>query len=233
MSKKVPVAFIVFDLLYLDRSDLTSLPLDQRRGLLEESMVPSETIQISPLIEEEGTALFRAAQEQGMEGIMAKRLSSRYQPGGRSKDWLKVKVTFDADVVVVGWTEGEGRRAGALGSLVMAVYDDVELRYVGNVGTGFDQESLADAMARLQKLDETALPLPSEVPRSRPELRRAHWVEPVLVAKIEHRGLTRAGRLRAPSFQGFRDDKRPEECTFAQLVAEDETSGRRGAADTS
>jgi bifunctional non-homologous end joining protein LigD len=154
---------------------------------------------------------------------MAKRLSSPYQTGARSRDWLKVKVIFDADVVIVGWTDGEGRRKGTLGSLVMAVYDADTLRYVGNVGTGFDKRSLAEAMERLTALDETKSPFPSDVLRSRPELRRAHWVAPSLVAKVEHRQLTTAGRLRAPSFQGFREDKDPKQCTYAQLVAEAST----------
>lgn len=220
MARKIPVSFIVFDLLYMDRTDLTSRPLVERREMLEEAIVLSGNIQVSPLIEGDGTALFRAASDQGMEGVLAKRLSSRYRPGARSRDWLKIKVKFDADVVVVGWTEGEGRRAGTLGSLVMAVYDSGDLRYVGNVGTGFDRHSLADALDRLQQLEETGPPFPSEVLGSRPELQRAHWVEPVLVAKVEHRQLTDAGRLRAPSFQGFRADKEPEECTIEHLLAE-------------
>lgn len=150
---------------------------------------------------------------------MAKRRTSFYKPGTRSRDWLKVKVVFDADVVIVGWTEGEGRRKGSIGSLVMAVYDGAELRYVGNVGTGFDKSSLEDTMERIKALVETDAPFGTEVVRSRSELRTAHWVEPVLVAVIEHRQLTDVGRLRAPAFKGFRDDKRPEDCTYDQLTA--------------
>jgi len=220
MAKKIPVAFLVFDLLYLDGEDLTGRPWEERRRLLEEVIVPADIIQLSPVTEAEGVALYQAAEAQGLEGVMAKRRSSRYEPGARSRDWLKVKVTFDADVVIVGWTEGEGRRKGSLGSLVMAVYDGDALRYVGNVGTGFDRDLLADAMTRLEALEETDPPFDSEVIRSRPELRQAHWVTPSLVAKVEHRQLTTAGRLRAPSFQGFREDKAPEECTWAQLEAE-------------
>ncbi|MEX1134920.1 MAG: non-homologous end-joining DNA ligase [Acidimicrobiia bacterium] len=216
----VPVAYMVFDLLYIDGQDLTSRPLLERRRILEETIVPTESIQISPMVEGDGVAMFRAAAEQGLEGIMAKRLSSRYQPGARSRDWLKVKVTFDADVVIVGWTEGEGRREGSLGSLVMAVYEGDELRYVGNVGTGFDRDSLQDVFDRLQALDQSKRPFPDEVLRSRPGLRRAHWVTPSLVVRVEHRQLTTAGRLRSPSFQGFREDKDPKQCTFDQLVAE-------------
>ena len=220
MAGQIPVVYMVFDILFIDGRDLTSEPLSERRRILEETIVASDELQLSPITEEDGVALFDATAEQGLEGIMAKRLDSKYQPGARSRDWLKVKVTFDADVVIVGWTEGEGRRAGSLGSLVMAVYDGDALRYVGNVGTGFDRAALEDAMDRLGQLEEADRPFPSDVVRSRPELRGAHWVAPELVARIEHRQLTDSGRLRAPSFQGFREDKRPEECTYDQLVAE-------------
>jgi bifunctional non-homologous end joining protein LigD len=220
MASKVPVAYIVFDLLYIDGKDLTHQPWQARRKVLEEVLVPSERIQLSPVTEGEGVALFQAAAEQGLEGIMAKRRASPYKPGARSRDWLKVKIVFDADVVVVGWTEGEGQRAGTLGSLVMAVFDGDELRYVGNVGTGFNRDTLADALERLAALAETEPPFSTQVLRSRAELRRAHWVTPSLVIRVEHRQLTSAGRLRAPSFQGFREDKTPSECTWKQLADE-------------
>ncbi len=220
MAKQIPVVYMVFDLLFVDGRDLTSQPLSERRRILEETIVASDELQLSPITEENGLALFEAAARQGLEGIMAKRVSSKYRPGARSPDWLKVKVTLDADVVIVGWTEGEGRREGSLGSLVMAVYDGDRLRYMGNVGTGFDQAGLDDAMDRLGRLEAMQRPFPADVVRSRPELRGAHWVAPQLVARVEHRQLTDSGRLRAPSFQGFREDKTPEECTYEQLVAE-------------
>ena len=100
---------------------------------------------------------------------------------------------------------------------MMAVYDEGDLRYVGNVGTGFGRGLLQEADDRLNALPESESPFASEVLRSRPELRQAHWVPPALVAMVEHRGLTSAGRLRAPSFKGFREDKGPEECTFDQF----------------
>jgi bifunctional non-homologous end joining protein LigD len=213
MTRQIPVVYMVFDLLYLDGRDLTGLPLRERRRTMEEAIVPSEQIQVSPSTDEAGKALYQAAADQGLEGIMAKRLDSIYLPGARSKDWLKVKVSFDADVVIVGWTEGEGARSGTIGSLVMAVYDDGELRYVGNVGTGFGRGLLEEAMGRLGALEQTE-PLFTD----RSELRRAHWVPPVLVGTVEHRGVTSASRLRAPAFKGFREDKRPDECTYDQLV---------------
>jgi bifunctional non-homologous end joining protein LigD len=220
MRVRIPVVFMVFDLLYLDGKDLTGLPLEERRHLLEEAIVPTDQAQLSPVTRGAGTALFHAASMQGLEGVMAKRLSSHYRPGARSRDWLKVKVSFDADVVVVGWTEGEGRREGSLGSLVMAVYDGDSLRYIGNVGTGFDGHALEEALRRFGKMGEADPSFRGKELGSRPELRRAHWLPPVLVATVEHRGLTSAGRLRSPSFLGFREDKAPGECTYAQLVAE-------------
>lgn len=220
MMKTVPVVYMVFDILFVDRTDLTREPLVERRRILEELLVPSDLIQLSPATPGSGIALYETAAKAGLEGIMAKRASSTYSPGARSRDWLKVKVTFDADVVIVGWTEGEGRRTGTLGSLVMAVYDGSELRYVGNVGTGFDARSLEETMDRMRNLDEVEPPFVSEMLRSRAELRQAHWVEPSLVASVEHRQLTDAGRLRAPAFKGFREDKTPEQCTWEQLSAE-------------
>jgi bifunctional non-homologous end joining protein LigD len=214
MTRLIPVVYMVFDLLYLDGRDLTGLPLRERQRVMGEAIVPSEQIQVSPSTEEAGRALYQAAADQGLEGIMAKRLDSRYVPGARSKDWLKVKVSFDADVVIVGWTDGEGARAGTIGSLVMAVYDNSDLRYVGNVGTGFGRGLLEEAMERLGALEESE---PWFTDRA--ELRRAHWVPPSLVGTVEHRGVTSAGRLRAPAFKGFREDKRPEECTYDQLSA--------------
>lgn len=222
LAETIPVALMVFDLLYLDGANLTESDFTERRGRLEKIIVPSENVQLSPVIEGAGTVLFQAVSDQGLEGIVAKRLTSTYEPGGRSRSWLKVKVTFDVDVVVVGWTTGEGRRAASLGSLIMAVYDQGKLRYVGNVGTGFDKHSLADALERLERLDEREPAFEVDVLRGNPELRGARWVAPVLVARVEHRQLTDAGKLRAPSFQGFREDKEPEECTFDQLVPEQE-----------
>jgi bifunctional non-homologous end joining protein LigD len=214
-----PVSYVAFDLLYLDGKSLIGLPFEQRRKLLEESIVPSGTVQVSPAIRGEGTALYQAARAQKLEGILAKRLDSRYEPGKRSRAWVKIKVVFDADLVIVGWLEGQGGRSGKLGSLVLAAYDGDRLVYAGNVGTGFTERALAELGARLAELGEAECPFPKEVLREKPELRHAHWVPPVLVAVVEFRQLTASGRLRAPSFKGLREDKRPEECTLEALRA--------------
>lgn len=220
LIRQIPVVFMAFDLLYLDGTDLTGQPFTERRRLLEETVVVSEQIQLSPVIEANGVALFAAAGEQKLEGIIAKRSDSGYEPGRRSRAWLKVKVVFDADVVIAGWTEGEGRRAGGIGSLVMAVYEGDALRYVGNVGTGFDRAALDSAAELLASHEVDAVQFPPETIRSNRELRGVHWVEPELVATVQHRELTGAGKLRAPAFKSWRDDKEPEECTFDQLRPE-------------
>ncbi|MEX2623571.1 MAG: non-homologous end-joining DNA ligase [Acidimicrobiia bacterium] len=220
LMKSVPVVFMAFDLLYLDGRDLTRMTLEERRSLLGEVVVVDDRVQVSPAIREDGVALFEAAKTQGLEGIMAKRLSSLYHPGARSREWLKVKTKFDLDAVVVGWTHGTGNRQGTIGSLALALYDGDDLVYIGNVGTGLNQRSLDDALRKLQALDEVPPPFTSQVIKSRPELRKARWVAPALVATVEYRQLTQAKRLRAPSFLGFRDDKKPQDCTVDQLSNE-------------
>ena len=217
LARTAPVVYMAFDLIYLDGRSLISEQLGERRRLLEEALVASEAVQLSPAVVGEGLALYAAAEAQGLEGVVAKRVASKYEPGARSRSWLKVKFVLEADVVVAGWTDGSGRRQGELGSLVMALYDDDQLRYVGNVGTGFDRQSLTDAMTRLRALEEIPNPFPTGAVTSRPELRKAHWITPVLVAAVEYRQLTQGGRLRAPSFKGFRTDKEPRECTVDQL----------------
>lgn len=213
----IPVAYIAFDLIYIDGRNLTSLPYTERRDRLESSLEATAALQISPRHPEHGTQLFEAARAQGLEGIVAKRLDARYEPGARSKSWLKVKTTFEADVVVAGWNEGGGGRNGRLGSLVCAVYEDRALRYVGSVGTGFTQASLARMEAELRSRPSDEVPFPPQTLKEKRELRQAHWVRPDLVAMIEFRQLTSAGKLRAPSFKGLREDKSPDECTFGEL----------------
>lgn len=217
LAKEIPVSYFVFDLIYLDGKDLTGEPLEERRRLLEETVVASQTVQLSPVVVGDGTALFEAAKENRLEGIVAKKLSSVYETGKRANTWLKVKTTIDADVIIAGWTEGAGNRAGKLGSLLTAVYDEGRLRFTGMVGTGFAEKTLKAVQEKLEKISANESSLPPDDVKRKPELRRAHWVRPELVATVEFRQLTSAGKLRAPSFKGLRDDKDPEECTMDQL----------------
>ena len=221
LSKLMPVSYVVFDLLYLDGRSRVGEPYTERRRLLEETLVPTGTVQLATAIRGQGIALYKAAESRGLEGIVAKRLASTYELGRRSQSWLKVKTVHDADLVVGGWSPGQGKRGGTLGSLLMGAYEPSgELRFVGSVGTGFNDRTLDELDARLKELGQPESPFS---PASTLEVRRvspaAAWVRPELVAIVEYRELTSAIKLRAPSFKGFRGDKSPAECTVEALQA--------------
>lgn len=220
-AKAIPVTFIAYDLLYLDGRSLIALPLDERKELLQEVVVTSDLVDISPAVPGEGRALFQAARSQNLEGIVAKRRGSPYRPGKRARDWLKVKTTYDADVVIGGWSRGEGARSSRFGSLLVGAYEDGALRYVGSVGTGFTDRLLDEVMAELQERELPNNPFDADPRKDKSRWGRAvkdpHWVRPELVARVEFRELTSGGKLRAPSFKELRDDKEPEECLFADL----------------
>jgi bifunctional non-homologous end joining protein LigD len=221
-SKALPVTYVAFDLLYLDGQSLLTTPVEDRKARLQELVVEKPgLVMVSPAIESEGRAVFQTARSQNLEGMVAKRLGSPYRPGKRSKDWLKVKSIYDADVVVGGWTKGERGRSGTLGALLVGAYDEGVLRYVGAVGTGFTDRSLADVLSQLQEQESERCPFVDDPSGSRSQfgkvIKDPHWTHPRLVAAVEFRELTSAGRLRAPSFKGLRKDKAPEECLFEDL----------------
>jgi bifunctional non-homologous end joining protein LigD len=208
--QRFPVTFIAFDLLWLDGESLLERPLEARRGLLEKSFVPGAYTQVSPQIPQRGLAFFDAAKERGLEGIVAKKLGSAYKPGVRTKDWVKVKAVKTQDCVIVGWTPGQGARGESIGSLIAAVYREGKLTYAGHVGTGFTAQTLRLLKQKLGPLetDKPAIPKP---PKDEVDLRVVHWVRPEIVCDVEYLEFTSAGRMRAASFKGLREDKVPEE----------------------
>lgn len=225
LMKQIPVTFVVYDLLYLDGKSLLKLPLEERKELLDAAIVPSDKVQVSPVIPGVGTSLFDAAKAQRLEGIVAKKLGCPYRPGRRAKDWLKIKTVMEIDVVIGGWSPGEGARSSTFGSLIVGAYDGDGLRFVGSVGTGFDQGALEDLLPRLQQLETKEMPFATD-PRQAAggsrfgkPIRDPRWISPELVCSVEFRELTSVGKLRAPSYKGLRPDKRPEDCTFAELAA--------------
>ena len=223
-AKATPVSFIAFDLIYLDGKSLIAEPLERRKELLDEIVVPSELVQVSTFVEGDGRALFQAACDSNLEGIVAKKLGYPYRPGKRVKEWLKVKTVFEADVVVGGWSKGEGSRASSFGALLVGAYQDDELVFVGAVGTGYSDKTIAELLPRLRELETDECPFSGDPSNSRPSrfgkvIRDPHWVRPELVARVEFRELTSAGKLRAPSFKGLRHDKEPRDCSFADLAA--------------
>jgi len=203
------LVYFVFDVLEIDGEPLLSLPLEERRDRLESLLDPrSQTIRLSGTFED-GEALLDAAEKQGLEGVMAKRLSSAYEQR-RSRNWLKVKVRPEQEFVVAGYTKGQGRRT-RLGSLVLAVNERRGLRWVGNVGTGFTEKTLDELLTRLRPLERSDSPL-AETPKM-PRVKKADivWVEPEVVVQVDFAEWTHDGHLRAPSFLGFRDDKSPDD----------------------
>ena len=204
--------FVAFDLLEVDGEPLVDEELtERRRRLIQLIDKRQKVVQVSEPFDD-GDALYRAAVEQRFEGIVAKRARSPYQPGRRSRDWLKIKTHGNEEFVIGGYTKGEGRRANSFGSLLLGEYDDDKtLHYVGNVGTGFSEREI-ERLLRLLRPLETATPAFDPVPKP-PRVRRGdiRWVEPRLVAQIEFVERTHDNRLRAPSYQGLREDKAPEE----------------------
>jgi bifunctional non-homologous end joining protein LigD len=205
------LALVLFDVLEIDGDPVLEGPLSERRKRLEALVDSSKGgIFVSPQFDD-GRALLRAARDQGIEGVVAKKLDSSYQPGRRSTDWRKVKVRASQEVVVVGYTKGQGRRSHSFGALVVAVHEAGGLRWAGNVGTGYSDDEIERLLRLLRPLELKTTPL-AEEPKM-PRVRRGEvvWVEPKLVAQVEFVEWTHDGRLRAPVYLGLREDKTPEE----------------------
>lgn len=223
-AQQIPVTLVLFDLLYLDGRSLLSEPLEKRKELLQDLVVPTDRLQVSPHVPGDGTALFEAAKARRLEGVVAKRLGTPYRPGRRGREWLKIKAIYDADLVIGGWSKGEGSRSNAFGALLVGAYEGDELRYLGSVGTGFTDSLLDEVLAEMKELESGKNPFNSDPQKDKERwgkpIKDPHWITPGLVARVEFRELTAAGRLRAPSFKGLRRDKDPEECLYDELVAE-------------
>lgn len=199
----VPVGLLVFDVLEVSGNDLTGLPYDARREALATVLTPAGGIAISEVVDLPWDEALATSRELGLEGLVLKRRTSTYQAGRRSRDWRKVKHVEHADVLVVGWSPGEGDRASTLGSLLLAERDGDGLRYVGRVGTGFRDATLTRLAATLTA-DEAGAPLLDDVPSD--VARDARWVAHPLAAEVEHSGRTRTGSLRHPVWRGLRPD---------------------------
>jgi bifunctional non-homologous end joining protein LigD len=209
IRKKIPVELVVFDILWLDGEDLMKLPLSERRERLQSVVLEDKGIRLVYWVEDDGISFYEAAKKLGLEGVIAKRAASRYQPGRRSEDWRKIKILKVQDCVILGWTPGQRGRSEVFGALLVGAYSDGRLKWIGQVGTGFTDKLLHDLMSRLKEIEA------DEPPIDDPELRKvkgARWVRPELVCAVEYLQITAIGKLRAPSFKGLRTDKLPEDC---------------------
>lgn len=201
-AEKSPISFVAFDILYLDGKDLTGLSLVERKALLQSTVTESERFAVSRVIEQSGTALYALAEQQGLEGIVAKRRESRYYQGKRTKDWIKVKNLLDDDFVVCGYI----LKSDHMTSIVLGQYKDGALTYKGHVTLGVSGAAFQQ-IQRQKRRDTPPLPVPNGHGN---EL--AVWIEPELVCIVKFMERTSGGGLRQPVFKGLREDKLPSEC---------------------
>jgi len=225
-SREIPVVLALFDVLWLDGHSLMDAPLRERRERLEELELSGPSWQTPAQLHGDAKVLLEATAAQGLEGLIAKRLDSPYEPGRRTGAWLKIKNLRREEFTIVGWEPGEGRREHRIGSLLVARHDPDSgaLVYAGEVGTGFTEQMLDDLIARLEPLRVDRSPLSD---RSRPAPRKACWVQPLLVAEVEYANVTPDGMLRHPSFKGLRADKEAP----VEVVAELPKDGREVRVD--
>jgi bifunctional non-homologous end joining protein LigD len=211
---EIPILYYAFDLLYLDGYDLTRVDLEQRKRLLAGIVANSDIMRYSDHYPGHGKALFQAARERGLEGIVAKRRRSCYLQK-RTREWLKMKITQRQECVIGGYTDPKGSREH-FGSIILGLYDDQgRLIHVGQAGSGFTAETHADMWARLKKLQTDRNPFYGPVESTR----RTHWIKPELVAEIKftewtHETASGGLKMRAPVFEGLRADKNPRECVL-------------------
>jgi bifunctional non-homologous end joining protein LigD len=227
--KNTPVRlqFFVFDILWLGGHDLTGLPLEERKRILQE-LLPEDhpVIRYSGHVVEKGKDFFEVALSQGLEGIMAKRLGSPYLPGSRTDDWVKIKVNLRQEVVIAGFTAPRKTRK-FFGSLLLGVYDGKELVYVGHTGSGFNRKSLESIYNQLQPLVTEKSPFGKAPKANMP----ATWVKPVLVCEIKFTEWTKDRMARHPIFMGLRVDKKAKDVHFEKAIlisAAKEEGNRKG-----
>ncbi len=201
MAGRVPAHLMLFDVVYLDGRLLTGLPYAERRELLEGLGLAGPSSSTPAAITGHGAEAWEMAREAGLEGLIAKRLTSRYEPGARSKSWVKIKVHRLADVVIGGWIPGRGRLTGLPGAVLIGERHDGVLHYAGSVGTGWSQTERTRLAALLQAAAIDTCPF-AQVP----PVAGARWVLPRLVGEVRYTSRTRAGRLRHPSWHRLRPD---------------------------
>jgi bifunctional non-homologous end joining protein LigD len=210
-AKRSPVVYVVFDILEKDAVPLVDLPLTERKEILKNLVKEGKHVLLSDFVYEKGEAYYRIALEKGLEGIMAKKKDSPYEPGVRSGNWLKIKKLRSCDCVIFGYTKGSGARAETFGALLLGLYDDEELVYVGKVGTGFSQAILEKLSERFQQLKTGKAPFRVDIPGE------VTWLKPELVCEVVYQMVTHDVRLRMPRFLGLREDKLPSECAVDQI----------------
>lgn len=200
LSSKYPATYVVFDCLQYEGKNVTKKQIEKRLELLQKSVVEKKDKLLQLIFTtENGKALWEKIQEMGIEGVIAKKKGSKYIPGKRSSLWLKIKNLKTIDCVILGYTQGEGKRANTFGALIIGAYLDEKLKSLGKVGTGWTDDELIRLRKKMDNL---------EIERKEDKV----LIEPELVCEVEYLEMTEDYHLRAPSFQRLRYDKAPEEC---------------------
>ena len=207
--KRIPVEMVAFDLLWVDGEDLMGRPLRERREALTTRIHEGRGLRLMYSVSEEGERFYEIAREHGLEGIIAKRVESRYLPGRRSEEWRKIKILKTQDAVILGSTPGQGGRERSFGALLLGAYRDGELIWIGQVGTGFTERTIKDLLGLMKEVEAKKPPIAD---RELAKVKGARWVKPELVCEVAYLQMTGQGKLRAPSFKGLRPDKLPEDC---------------------
>jgi bifunctional non-homologous end joining protein LigD len=205
-TKEGTLAYYIFDILYLNGYDLHRLPLKKRLEILKKVIVPSDLIRLSDSIEEKGTALFEAAKKNKLEGIIAKSLDSPYQFDQRSLNWLKIKILHEQEAIICGFTKPRGGRKH-FGALILGIYKDKTLTYIGHTGGGFNDSGLKSLYTKLQPLITKTCPFKVKPKTNMP----VSWVKPKLMCQVKFQEWTSDGSMRQPIFLGLREDKKPKE----------------------
>ncbi|MGH9108808.1 MAG: non-homologous end-joining DNA ligase [Acidimicrobiales bacterium] len=206
LAQSDPAVLLLFDVLFLDGESLLEQPYMERRHRLEALALAGPAWKTPPVFDGQGDDALAFSREHELEGVVAKRLTSTYQPGRRSPAWVKIKNVRTQEVVIGGWAPGNGRRAGTIGALLLGVPGAGGLYYAGKVGTGFT-DAMLDGLAR--DLESLATPESPFVAVPRPDARDARWVTPLLVGEVAFAEWTGDCRLRHPAWRGLRPDKSP------------------------
>jgi bifunctional non-homologous end joining protein LigD len=223
-----PIQYYVFDLLELNGKDTTSLPLIDRKELLQKIIPENPVIKYSDHIVEKGKSFFQVSKERDLEGIMAKKMDSKYYPGKRTTDWLKIKNHKTAETIIAGYTEPAGSRK-YFGALILASKKGNKFQYIGHTGTGFDHQSLKEMYDLLQPLVQKKSPFDEKVKTNMP----VTWVKPKLICEIKYSEVTADGKFRHPVFLRLRNDKTINEINMENVKGLTSTPPKETATKTS
>jgi bifunctional non-homologous end joining protein LigD len=224
LMKRVPVYYMIFDILYLDGQITMPLPFKKRREILESLMLSGEFWRTSPAIEGEGKSMYETAVAHTMEGIVAKKLDSPYEPGRRSPNWLKVKIVQSQELVVGGWCPEKGDNRSRIGCLLLGYYDKGQFRYAGSVGTGYTGAIHQQLGEKLQKIGRTNSPFVDKVPKPNPI-----FVDPKLVVEVDYRRWPPGGLVQQASYKGLRMDKKASQVIKEERIPASQVAKATGA----